>query len=319
MRIAAVHPAAASPAAAGHSFARGLWRLADPKIGLASFVPFCAGLAIAIGHGGDVHASVAIAAFVAVFLVEVGKNAVNDLYDFRSGADAAVLPEERSPFSGGKRVLVDGLLTEHDLVLIAGGAFVLAAVIGVAVALSTQPALLLVGVAAALIAVLYAMPPIHLSYRGLGEIAVFLVYGPGIVLGAVVMADTAITSDILVASVVLGILVAAILLANEIPDERADRSAGKRTLVVRLGRERGVELIGVLLATAVLAALVTAILGAGAQWLAGTLACTPAALLAWRGLLRDSTRPPVEAQILVIVTYVLAGFGIAIAAFLMRA
>ena len=78
-------------------------------------------------------------------------------------------------------------------------------------------------------------------------------------------------------------------------------------------------MIGVLLAAAVLAALVTAILGVGAQWLAGTLACTPAALLAWRGLLRDSTRPPVDAQILVIVTYVLAGFGIAIAAFLMRA
>ena len=319
MRIAAIHPAAASPAAAGHSLARGLWRLADPKIGLASFVPFCAGLAIAIGHGGEVHASVAIAAFVAVFLVEVGKNAVNDLYDFRSGADTAVLPEERSPFSGGKRVLVDGLLTEHDLVLIACVAFGLAAATGLAVALSTRPSLLLVGGAPALIAVLYAMPPAHLSYRGLGELAVFLVYGPGIVLGTVLMTDIGIASDILVASVVLGFLVAAILLTNELPDERADRSAGKRTLVVRFGRDRSVQWIGILLAAAVLAALVASIFGADAEWLAGALACTPAALLAWRGLLRDPDRPPVEAQVLVIVTYVLAGAGIAIAALAARA
>lgn len=313
MRLLA-HSGAGAAAGAEHRIVRGLWRLADPKIALASFVPFCAGLAIAVAHGGRLDAATAIAAFLAIFLVEVGKNAVNDLYDFRSGADTAVLPEERSPFSGGKRVLVEALLTEHDLVVIAGCSFVLAAIVGIAVAMTTQPALLLVGAAAALLSVVYAMPPLQLSYRGLGETAVFLVYGPGIVLAAAAMAEAAITAGIVVASVVLGIFVAVILIANEIPDERPDRSAGKRTLVVRLGRQRAEALIGVLLAAAIAIALLAALVIDEAAWLAGVLVCTPAAMLAWRALLRTPAAPPVEAQALLIVTYVLAGSGMAIAA-----
>lgn len=43
-------------------------------------------------------------------------------------------------------------------------------------------------------------------------------------------------------SLVLGLLIAAFLLINEFPDYRADRAGGKRTLVVRLGRERAVRL-----------------------------------------------------------------------------
>lgn len=312
MRIVAIHPGIVERDAE-HSFARGLWRLADPKIALASLVPFCVGVALAWSAGERVAPAIAFAAFLAVFFVEVGKNAVNDLYDFRSGADQAVRPDERSPFSGGKRVLVDRLLTQHDLVVIAWIAFTLAAATGLAVAMTTVPMLIAIGAAAAAISVAYAMPPLQLAYRGLGELAVFLVYGPGILLGSFVMAGGVIEGPVVAASIALGILIAVVLLANELPDERADRLAGKRTLVVRLGRERSVALIGILMAVA-FAIPTVAVMTGGPGWIAGALTAFPVAVFAWWSFSQEPVRPPVVAQTATLLTYVLTGIGLAAAA-----
>ena len=48
---------------------------------------------------------------LAMFCMEVAKNAWGDVYEYDSGTDQAVKPEDRTDFSGGKRVLVDGILT----------------------------------------------------------------------------------------------------------------------------------------------------------------------------------------------------------------
>ncbi|HET8798345.1 MAG TPA: prenyltransferase [Thermoanaerobaculia bacterium] len=298
------------PAGRGeHSLARGLWRLADPKIGLASLVPFCAGVALAWRSAEHFEPLLAVMAFAAIFLVEVGKNAVNDFYDFRSGADTAVRPDERSPFSGGKRVLVDGLLTENDLVWIACLSFCGATMLGWTVAVRTSLWLLLLGAAAALISILYAMPPVQLSYRGLGELAVFLVYGPGIVLGATMLAGGTVSAEIVAAATTLGFLIANVLLANEIPDERADALAGKNTLVVRMGRRRATTFIGLVFCCAFVIPLALAAAGE-AMWMTGALAGVPFAAFAFWSLVRKTSGPPVVAQTAVLVTYVVTGAGL---------
>lgn len=296
-----------------HDLAHGLWRLADPKIGLASFVPFCVGAALAWRFTRHLDLAIAALAFIAIFLVEVGKNAVNDLYDFRSGVDTAVRPDERSPFSGGKRVLVDGLLNERDLVLIARIAFALAGVIGAGVAFATQPLLLLLGAAAALISILYVMPPVKLAYRGLGELAVGVVYGPGIVLGSVMLFRGPVTVDAVAASLTLAILIALVLIANEVPDARADAAGGKRTVVVRLGRDRTNSLIGFLFGIAF--AIPLAFLAyTDSTTLAGALAGVPVAVFAYWSFRSTIAGPPVAAQTATLVTYVVTGMGLAIAA-----
>ncbi len=316
MRLVATHAPAPFPRErAGHSLLRGVWRLADPKIALASLVPFGVGVALAWRAGSRVDLVLAAAAFLAVFLVEVGKNAVNDFYDFRSGADTEVQPEERSPFSGGKRVLVDGLLEEGDLIRIASVAFAAAAVLGILVAMHTRPALLLLGAAAALISILYAMPPVKLAYRGLGELAVFCVYGPGIVIGTVLLLGASVTGDVVATATMLGILIALVLLANEIPDQRADGVAGKRTLVVRLGRDRATSLLGFLFSVAYAIPLSLAAYG-GPTWIVGGLAGAPVAAFAYWSLRRQAFGPPVVAQTAVLVTYVVTGLGLVTTALL---
>jgi 1,4-dihydroxy-2-naphthoate octaprenyltransferase len=293
------------------AFAHGLWRLVDPKIALASFVPFAVGTAIAHSQGRPIASIIAVGAFAAVFLVEVGKNAINDLIDYRSGADLAVTVDERSPFSGGKRVLVDGLLTERDLVMIAWIAMLAAGVVGATVAFATRPALLFLGAAAALVAAVYSMPPVRLSYRGLGEAAVFLTYGPGIVIGSVLLFGGWITVDVLTSAVCLGLMIANVLFINEVPDERADRSAGKNTLVVRLGRARATSIFGFIFVAAF--ALPVIMLAAGGSiaslgLLAGVI---PSDYAVW--LLRNErVRPPVAAQRATLIAYVAAAAGMVV-------
>jgi 1,4-dihydroxy-2-naphthoate octaprenyltransferase len=83
----------------------------------------------------------------------------------------------------------------------------------------------------------YTAPPLKFVYRGLGEIAVAIGFGPLMLLGAyVVQSRGALSWEPFVASLPIALLVALILYVNEIPDRRGDARAGKRTLPVRLGK-----------------------------------------------------------------------------------
>jgi len=291
----------------------GIYRLVDPKIALASLVPFVTGTVLAVRQGGTVPTALLLAAFAAVFAIEVGKNAVNDLCDYRSGADTGVRPEERSPFSGGKRVLVDELLTEGELAAIAFMAFAVALGLGAWVALWAGVEVLLFGAAGAGIAYAYSASPLRLSYRGLGEAAVFLAYGPGLVLGTAWLFSGRVTPTAAFASLSIGLLIANVLVVNELPDERADRQAGKRTLVVRLGGRRAVGFSALLSISAYAVAVEPVIWGATPRLL-GLLAGVPftvAALVKLRGAAAGPVR--IQGQALTLAAYVAAGTGLVLA------
>lgn len=291
----------------------GVARLVDPKIALASVVPFFVGTVLALHAGAAVRPALVIAAFAALFAIEVGKNAVNDLCDFRSGADTGVRPEERSPFSGGKRVLVDELLTESELIAIAFMAFAAALGFGAYVALHAGALVLLLGAAGAAVAFAYSASPLRLSYRGLGEGAVFLAYGPGILLGTEWLFTGRLTSTAALASVSLGLLIANVLLVNELPDERADRQAGKRTLVVRLGGARAVSLSTWVAVGAYAIALEAFFWGATPRLL-GLLAGIPFTAVAVASLRRAASGPlRIQGQLFTLLAYVAAGLGFVVA------
>ena len=89
-----------------------------------------------------------------------------------------------------------------------------------------------------MVSLAYTAPPLKLVYRGLGEIAVAIGFGPLMLLGAyVVQTGGVVTREAVVASLPIALLVALILYVNEIPDRRGDARAGKRTLPVRFSRD----------------------------------------------------------------------------------
>ena len=116
--------------------------------------------------------------------------------------------------------------------------YVLAGVIGlVLLATHGSTALLVIGSSGFVVSLGYTAPPLKFVYRGLGEIAVALGFGPLMLLGAyVVQTGGALAWEPFVASIPVALLVALILYVNEIPDRRGDARAGKRTLPVRFSQ-----------------------------------------------------------------------------------
>jgi 1,4-dihydroxy-2-naphthoate octaprenyltransferase len=216
-------------------FCIGFWRLADPKISLASFASIFLGAMMAAAQG-PIHAGWLVLTVLGIFAIEVAKNASGEIFDFDSGTDPGVKEEDRSPFSGGKRVLVDHWLTRRQTGGIAAAAYAVGAAIGFVIGFLREPGILWIGLVGLACAYFYHAPPFKLSYRGLGEIAVGICYGPLIAVGTYLVQRGEVPLDVLLISVPLGLLIAAFLWINEFPDYTADRAANKRTLVVRLGK-----------------------------------------------------------------------------------
>jgi len=142
-------------------------------------------------------------------------------------------------FSGGSRVIQYGLVSFRSMAALAASFYLAAAAIGlVLLALRPSAALLVIGVVGIIVSLAYTAPPLKLVYRGLGEVTVAIGFGPLMLLGAyVVQTGGVITTEALVASLPIALLVALILYVNEIPDRRGDARAGKRTLPVRFSKD----------------------------------------------------------------------------------
>ena len=218
-------------------FTEGFWRLADPKISLTSAAAIYIGFAVAIVDG-PVSWTWLLVTLLAFFAIEVAKNAWGDVIDYDSGTDLAVAEEDRTDFSGGKRVMVDGLLTRGQTWAMAAGFTLAGLVLGLAIVLFREPHALWIGLIGMIIGWSYHGPPLKLAYRGLGELDVVVCYGPLIALSAYLIQAHQLSWKVFWLSMPLGIIVAAFLWVNQFPDYQADKVHGKRNLVVRLGRHR---------------------------------------------------------------------------------
>ncbi len=205
----------------------------------ATFVPILLGIAVA-GLRDDFSWWLALLTLLGGASIHLALNVANDIFDTLSGADEAnVNPTQ---FSGGSRVILYGLLRLRSMVLLSAGFYAVGIGIGILLAALQGWNLLWLGVAGALISFFYTAPPLKLVHRGLGEIAVFLGFGPIMALGAYFVQAGDYAWEPFFVSIPVGILIALILYVNEVPDRPADASAGKRTLPVRLSKDAVVRL-----------------------------------------------------------------------------
>ena len=146
---------------------------------------------------------------------------------------------------------------------------------GLALAVAVDLRLLLVGVAAVAAAVLYTGGPRPYGYAGFGELAVLAFFGVVATCGSAYVQLERVPAVAAAASLPVGLGAVAILLANNVRDIDGDRLAGKRTLAVRLGRDRSRDLF-----TAVVAAIFAcaALLGLARPPVLVTLAALPLAV-----------------------------------------
>jgi 1,4-dihydroxy-2-naphthoate octaprenyltransferase len=286
----------------------------------ATAVPVLLGIAVA-ARAGAFDPWLALLTVIGAAFAHLAINVSNDIFDTLSGADEANV--NPTPFSGGSRILLYDLLTLRQLIALDATLFAGAAAIGLVLVWATNSATLLaIGLAGIGLGLAYTAPPVKLVYRGLGEIAVALGFGPVMLLGAYVVQTGSLSWEAAIASIPVAILVALILYVNEIPDRVGDRAAGKRTLPVRLSPA---AVTGIYLGAAALAFVVlVAGVAIGLLPLAALLALLPVPL-AWqvyRGIQRFYDQPyalmPVMGANIKLHAYVgillLAGYAVAIVA-----
>jgi len=180
-------------------------------------------------------------------LMHMGTNLSNDYFDHLSGCDEKNLTP--TPFSGGSRVIQEGLIPPQKILYVALASFIIGGAIGLYLNhLAGGNVILILGVIGVFLGFFYTAKPLQIGYGSFGELAVGTGFGPLMVMGSYYVQARNLTLEAFLVSVPVGILIAMVLFINEFPDYLADKTVNKRTLVVILGKKNAVILYHILLA-----------------------------------------------------------------------
>ncbi|MGH8013071.1 MAG: 1,4-dihydroxy-2-naphthoate octaprenyltransferase [Candidatus Binataceae bacterium] len=179
-----------------------------------------------------------IAAAIAAMALQAGANMVNDYYDFVNGTDST---DWQAPENFGPGLVIQrGYL--QPIHVWWGGivALTIGSILGLALAYVCGWPILILGVIGVLGAYFYTGAPLKLAYRGLGDLMVFALMGPGYVLGAYYVQALNFGAIAVVASLPMGLLCSGVLQANNLRDIGNDGHHGKRTMAVLIGRRAAI-------------------------------------------------------------------------------
>ena len=207
------------------------FRVIRVKFLLASVIAVCLGLAISWSQNQTIDIVNASLTFAGVIALHASVDLLNDYWDFKRRIDTET---KRTKFSGGTGVLPEGLL-QPDEVYRAGIAFlILGAIIG-GYFIFVNGITIAIILAFAIISIYFYSTKIVNS--GLGEVFV-AIKGTMIVLGTYFVQTSQIVIEPILGGAVLGVLSSMVLFVNSFPDYEADRSSGRKTLVIMLGKKR---------------------------------------------------------------------------------
>ena len=224
-----------------------------PQSFLLSAISVSTGTALASLHG-PIHWGFYLMTVLGVILLHSGSNVINDYFDYRQKIDTTEVP---GGYGNEARVLIQKMLLPSQVLGIALVLFAFSLVIGIYMTAVRGWSILLLGFLGFLTGLLYTVRPVALKYVALGEAAVFFMWGPLIVSGAYYVQRGGFSFEAIWISVPIGILVALVLLANNIRDIQFDSQVDIVTLATLFGRRWAVRvyqflLLGVYIATALL-------------------------------------------------------------------
>ncbi len=206
------------------------WILASrPRTLPAAFVPVMVGSALAIYHG-IFFPAYSIIALLCSILIQIGTNFTNDLYDHLKGSDTK---ERKGPL----RVLASGLISVKEMKWGIFLVFLLAFLLGLYLVYSVGLTILWIGIFSIAAGLAYTAGPFPLAYNGLGDLFVFIFFGIVGTVGTYYLHAQKFTFLAFLISLPVGALITNILIVNNYRDIEEDKTAGKNTLAVLLGRE----------------------------------------------------------------------------------
>ncbi len=211
------------------------WQLTRPHTLTAAFAPVFLGTMIALTYG-NIHFPLFFAMLTASILIQMATNMFNEYYDFKRGLDT-----EQSIGIGGA-IVRNGVKpkTVLNLALLLYGISVL---IGLYICFETSWLLAVIGIISMLIGYLYTGGPYPIAYTPFGELVSGVVMGMLLILIAFYIQTGTVTTDAVMLSIPSMLLVAAIMMANNIRDLEGDKKSGRKTLAILVGRSNAITIL----------------------------------------------------------------------------
>ena len=250
----------------------------------ASVIPVLVGTFLAAQQEGNFKWLLFGMVMLASVMVHAASNLVNDYFDWRNGAD--------KPAALGRGGAIQrGIIKPRGIFWFGIVLFVVATALGLVIVWMVGWQVLLFALPSLAAAYFYTGGPKPLGYVALGEATVFIFMGPMIVLGSYFVQTEQITWTAFLISVPVGLMVTAILQANNIRDIADDLEANKRTVATFIGRRwANLEFI-LLIAGAYAVTLVVALGGVTSAGLLIVFITLPRAITVIRTVLqRDEAR-----------------------------
>ena len=231
----------------------------------ATIVPILLGSVIAWARGEPFHWGLFFLTLLGGLLLHAGANMINDYMDHLRGTDAVNVEFVR-PFTGGSRMIQEGLLTPRQILTASVLCLALGSVVGLYLASVRGWVILLIGAVGIFSAVFYVTPGFSLSAIGVGELFIGLNFGVLMTLGAYTVQTGRFSWEPVVASLPVALLIAAVLYINEFQDAAADGAVGRRHLVVRLGKRLAAQGYAALMLAVYLSLLLGVLLDGVTPW-----------------------------------------------------
>jgi 1,4-dihydroxy-2-naphthoate octaprenyltransferase len=202
---------------------------------LASIIAVSVGMALHWSQNGSIDYLDLILTFAGVMALHASVDLLNDYWDFKRGIDTKTT---RTKMSGGTGVLPEGLLKPSS-VYRAGIAFlIIGALIG-SYFVMTHGILIAIILGFAILSIYFYSTKIVDS--GLGEFFV-AVKGSMIVIGTFFIQSGEVNIESILAGIVIGTLSSLVLFIASFPDHDADKSKGRKTLVIVVGKKKAIKL-----------------------------------------------------------------------------
>ena len=240
-------------------------------------LPFLLGAVIAWSQGSPISLAILFLSSVAVICIMLMTFLVNEYYDY----EGDIINKEFHRLSGGSRVLAMGLLPRRQSLIAAYVCLTIAVIIGLLLQFyyKTGPLTIPLGVVAIFIGYFYTARPIKLAYRGLGEPAIWFSCGWLATFTGYYLQTGHFDAVTTLAALPGATSVFLLILMNEVPDINSDRAVGKKTLAVRLGREKTAILYSLALILCYLN--IVAIIFFGVPAITGFLSIVLVPLIVW--------------------------------------
>lgn len=212
-----------------------MWKMTRPHTLTATFAPVILGTVMALAVT-DIDWGMFAAIMFACLCLQIATNLFNEYYDFKRGLDTA----DSVGIGGG---IVRHGLKPSNVLTVAFVLYGIAAILGVYICMNSSWWLVAIGVFGMAVGYLYTGGPLPIAYTPFGELFAGVLMGSGFVLISYFVQTGTITTDSVLISLPIAILVGAINMSNNIRDIEEDIIGGRKTLAILVGRDRAIMLL----------------------------------------------------------------------------